>query len=185
MGGRGVVVVAHPDDESLWFAGLMIAWPLQWTVIACSIPESDPIRAWKFYDACEILGATGKVLPLQESGVYMPLRKSVMEFLPDLSDFDVIVTHGTAGEYGHRHHIELGDKIAAKYPSKTARGCYSLAEGELVVQLDGEQFARKQKAIDAYDHMAPADGGLTKGEALIRRYSAKFDLRRETYDGPE
>src|SRR6266705_2571148 len=99
---RRALVVAHCDDESLWFGGLLAAEPGDWTIIACSIPRTDPIRAWKFFDACEVLGAKPRLLPFVESG---PLELLGNTDRLDLAGFDQIVTHNVVGEYGHRHHL--------------------------------------------------------------------------------
>src|SRR6185369_9909067 len=96
---KRVLVVAHPDDESLFFGGLLASEPGDWTVISCSIPRTDPIRAWKFFDACEVLGAKPRLLPFSET----EFNISALE----LSSFDQIVTHNSAGEYGHPQHLQL------------------------------------------------------------------------------
>jgi hypothetical protein len=95
---RRILVTAHPDDESLWFAGLLLRYPGPWTVVCCSIPQKDPIRAYTFYDACAWLGARGRVLPWVENKD-QPLALCALETL-DLEGYDLVVTHGRNGEYG-------------------------------------------------------------------------------------
>lgn len=176
--GKRALVVAHCDDEALWFGGLLIRHPGNWTVIACSIPRADPVRAYKFYDACDALGVKGRVLPVVEPlpnhGFYP------MEVLPDLSGFDCIVTHGGAGEYGHPHHIALHMHIGKHYRGKTVVGRYGLTPGAFVVSLLDDEWAQKQAAILKYDHTSPLDAGVSKGEALLSRYG-RFNLRVESY----
>src|SRR5262245_29588921 len=96
---RLAVVTAHPDDESLWCGGLLLRYPGNWTVICCSTPKRDPIRAYKFFDACERLGARGRIVVQPED-----LNTKLSFAWIDLSPYDLIVTHGEAGEYGHPHH---------------------------------------------------------------------------------
>lgn len=189
---KGAVVVAHPDDEALWFAGLMLQWPIQWTVIACSIPAKDPERAWKFYKACDILGAQGKVVPVTESPVGQPLDAGVMRMLDEeLDQFDIIATHSVAGEYGHNQHIDLHGYCNWAHPDKTISGMYGVPVETIAARkgfqrwtcaLSDEQFDRKLDAIRAYDH--PHHSGRACWEFLLMQFEKKFDLRNEIYEGP-
>lgn len=175
---RRALVVAHPDDEALWFGGLLIAEPGDWTIICCSIPRTDPIRAWKFFDACDVLGAKGKLLPFTEAEPSAPLGH--LERL-DLAPFDQIVTHGIVGEYGHAHHVAVNRYIAARWPEKMWAGCYGKADGVRRIEMSGELYARKVQALRCYDHTSPSDG-KEKWRALIARYGTQFDLSVETYE---
>lgn len=174
---RRVLIVAHPDDESLFFGGLLVAEPGDWTVIACSIPRRDPIRAWKFFTACDLLGARGRLLPFPETDPGEPLSSL---YALDLAGFDQIVTHSPAGEYGHAHHKLLHRFLSLAYPEKLLAGCYGCPMGAKVIALSPAQWERKQAAILAYDHVSPSDG-IPKGEALLRRYGGQFDLAVESY----
>lgn len=172
------LVVAHPDDESLWFGGLLASEPGDWTVICCSIPRADPIRAWKFFDACEVLGAKARLLPFVETDAKEPL---LHVDIIDLSGFDQIVTHNSVGEYGHGHHIYLNRVLKARYPDKVVTGGYGKAAGSKLVVLNEHQLRIKMAALRCYDHTSPMDGKL-KWRALLDRYGAEFDLGVETYD---
>jgi hypothetical protein len=169
---RRALVVAHPDDEALWFGGLLIAEPGDWTVICCSIPLTDPVRAWKFFDACEVLKAKPRLLPFVEPGASADLQH--LEHL-DLSGFDQVVTHSASGEYGHRHHFQLHRLLKG-----AVNGCYGTTPGAKVIRLTDEQYDQKMSAIRCYDHVSPSDG-LPKWQALIGRYGKQFDLKTETY----
>lgn len=183
---KGTLVVAHPDDEALWFGGLLSTVPFEWTIVCCSIPESDPIRAWKFFDSCEILVAEPRLVPLQEAPAIMNVRESVFPIIaPILEKSDVIVTHGFEGEYGHRHHKHLSDWSRAHFPKKTVVGCYGSKPGPFRVDLNISGYEQKERAIMAYNHIAPGDNGNRKGDALLAKYGSQFDLKVETYDGPE
>lgn len=175
---RRAVVVAHCDDESLWFGGLLAAEPGDWTVIACSIPRTDPERAWKFFDACRVLGATPRLLPFVEAGPQEDLKHLD---LIDLSTFDQIVTHGSVGEYGHRHHVQINRWLTAAWSHRLVTGCYGKAAGERRIVLNEHQLGIKMAAIRCYDHTSPSDG-KPKWRALLDRYGSQFDLGIETYD---
>lgn len=173
---RRALVVAHPDDESIWFGGLLAAEPGDWTIICCSIPRTDPVRAWKFFDACEVLKAVPRLLPFVEA----PKDPLYLEPL-DLDGFDQIVTHSLVGEYGHHHHTQLNRVLTAKYHGKLLFGCYGKSAGPKRIALNEEQFETKLAAMRCYNHTSPSDG-QPKWRALIDRYGKQFDLKIETYE---
>lgn len=172
------LVVAHPDDESLWFGGLLAAEPGDWTIVCCSIPRTDPVRAWKFFDACEVLGAKARLLPVVETSPTEALKHLDVV---DLSAFDEVVTHGAAGEYGHGHHLQLNRVLKARYPGKVVGGCYGRPPGARRIVLNEQQIGVKMAALRCYDHVSPSDG-IPKWRALLNRYGSQFDLGVETYE---
>jgi hypothetical protein len=175
---RRALVVAHPDDEALWFGGLLIAEPGDWTIICCSIPRADPVRAWKFFDACAVLGAKPKLIPYIEA-----LPNDALENLDlvNVDDFDEIVTHNSVGEYGHRHHVQLNRFFALKCPAKMVTGCYGKSNGAKSIVLNEHQLGMKLAALRCYNHISPNDSE-PKWKALLGRYGVQFDLGVETYD---
>ena len=178
-GRRRALVVAHPDDEAMWFAGAVIRHPGDWTIICCSIPLRDPARAYKFFDACHVLGAKGRLIPFQESPATQPMKNLG---LLDLSGFDVIVTHNRAGEYGHQHHRSVHENIVTRWPDRVVVSGYGLGQPpDFEVALNDAQWQRKLDAIRCYDHVSPSDHGVPKSTALIARYGATFNLRSEPY----
>ena len=168
--GRKLMVVAHPDDETLWGGGLILRYPGNWTVVACSTPMADPVRAEKFLAAIERLGATGSVLPFLET------FSSRLSVDVDVTGYDVVVTHGPEGEYGHPHHIQVHHAVAAR-----ATGRLLTFGGPCPIELTTAERAAKLHALKAYDHVLPYDGvPMMKWEALLARYGAQW-LERESY----
>jgi LmbE family N-acetylglucosaminyl deacetylase len=176
---RGAVVVAHPDDEVMWVGGLLARYGEAFTVICCSIPARDPVRAWKFFDACAVLGAAARLMPFQERP---PAPLDHLDLL-DLSGFDLIVTHNAVGEYGHAHHVQLHRHIKKRWPDKTATfGWAPDSRGEVVLHLTADEQAKRLAALKCYDHVSPSDG-RPKWEALLDHYA--IDLRIETHHAPD
>jgi LmbE family N-acetylglucosaminyl deacetylase len=110
------IIVAHPDDETLWAGGLILMHPeVKWTV-ATMCRKSDADRAPKFLKAVEELGAVGYMGDLDDGPEQNPLdgkemRRTILELLPS-SRFEVIVTHSTSGEYTrHLRHEETGHAV--------------------------------------------------------------------------
>lgn len=182
---KRAVVVAHPDDETLWAGGMIIRHPGDWTVICCTIPATDPIRAVKFHEACKILGAESQVFPHTE-----PPANERITWLDeiDLSGYDHIVTHNSMGEYGHQQHRDVHRYVVRNYGKKliTTFGYREGGYGVHKIELTEFESARKLKALKCYDHCLPYDGRCPpKWEALLHRYiqtgGINFDI--ETYDG--
>jgi LmbE family N-acetylglucosaminyl deacetylase len=117
------IIVAHPDDETLWAGGLILMHPeARWTVMTLC-RKSDPDRAPKFFKALEKLGADGFMADLDDGPEQKPLNDSeiqntIVELLPS-KKYDLIVTHSTAGEYTrHLRHEETAKAVLALWNSE-------------------------------------------------------------------
>lgn len=172
---NGVVVICHPDDEVMWAGGLLARYGERFTVICCSIPRSDPERAWKFFDACDVFGAKARLLPIVETE--KPLNIAHV----DLSGFDMVVTHNAAGEYGHHHHMALHQSLKPLRP--VTFGYRPDGRGSIALHLTADEQARRMAALQCYDHVSPHDSGKPKWQALLDRYA--IDLRVETFNPPD
>ena len=110
------VIVAHPDDETLWAGGTILMHPeAKWTV-ATICRKNDVDRAPKFFKVLEILGAEGVMGDLDDESEQSPLvghgvQRKILELLPS-DRFDLIITHGLQGEYTqHLRHEETGKAV--------------------------------------------------------------------------
>ncbi len=110
------VIVAHPDDETLWVGGTILKHPSwRWYIISlCRAGDAD--RAPKFHKVINILGAKGDMGDLDDGPDQEPLPKKVVQecilkLLPD-KHFDLIITHDPAGEYTrHLRHEETSEAV--------------------------------------------------------------------------
>lgn len=183
---KRAMIVAHPDDETLFGAGIVIRNPGDWTIYCCTIPAADPIRAVKFHDACRVLGATGVVYPHTE-----PCINSTITWLNeiDLSAYDHIVTHNSFGEYGHLQHKDVNRYVVRTYGKKliTTFGFTDQhGAGEHTIALTDIEKARKMKALKCYDHVHPfRNAAIPKWEALYKYHIEEkgVDFGIETYRG--
>ena len=108
---RAAVVVAHPDDETLWCGGYILSHPeFLWRIVTLC-RAADPDRAPRFRRVLERLGAEGEMADLDDGPDQAPLpmelvRETIARLLAGTS-YSLILTHGPKGEYTrHRRHQE-------------------------------------------------------------------------------
>jgi len=95
------VIVAHPDDETLWAGGTLLLHPDScWTVVALT-HKGDADRASRFHRALESYTAKGILGDLDDGPEQKPLRTidvedAIMALLPS-HRYDLILTHSLWG----------------------------------------------------------------------------------------
>jgi LmbE family N-acetylglucosaminyl deacetylase len=112
-----VLIVAHPDDETLWAGGTILANPSWKCFVVCLCRKNDAERAPRFYAALKQLNAEGIMGDLDDGPEQDPLHeKEVEELIVQLlppTPFDVIITHNPDGEYTrHLRHEEISRAVA-------------------------------------------------------------------------
>jgi len=119
---RAAVVVAHPDDETLWCGGYILTHPeFDWRIVTLC-RASDPDRAPKFRRVLEQLGAVGDMADLDDEPDQVPLPiEEILETIARLlagSSYSLILTHGPKGEYTrHRRHEECCRSVVELWQS--------------------------------------------------------------------
>jgi len=162
------VLVAHPDDETLWAGGTLLAertW-LPFIVSACR--RSDAERAPKFFSVLAELGATGEMADLDDGPEQRPLpdallEQALLDTLPT-RQFARILTHSPLGEYTrHLRHEEVGRAVLRLWLSGQLRApelwlfAYedggrsylprARADASVVRELSAELWQRKRRLI--------------------------------------
>jgi len=110
------VIVAHPDDETLWAGGTILFHPQwNWTVISLSRAK-DTDRSPKFFKALQLYGAQGGMGDLDDGPEQNPLpdeevENQVLALLP-VQHYDLVITHHPNGEYTrHLRHEEVSRAV--------------------------------------------------------------------------
>jgi len=119
---QAAVVVAHPDDETLWCGGFILTHPeFLWRVVTLC-RAGDPDRAPKFRRVLQRLGADGAMADLDDGPDQAPLPvEQVQETTARLlagTSYNLILTHGPNGEYTrHRRHAECCQTVVELWRS--------------------------------------------------------------------
>lgn len=164
----GVVIVAHPDDETLWCGGLLLQTPqVDWTVFSLC-RRSDRDRRPKFGRVCQRYGARPIISTLNDDPVLGQLNpprhigRRIVRHVGD-AEWDICLTHGRDGEYGHQRHRQVHAEVlrlvathrltcrslwtfAYDCDAATAH-CAPAAGADVLVALSEEQLAEKKRIM--------------------------------------
>ena len=162
------LLVAHPDDETLWAGGTLLTESSWSTFVGCACRANDADRAPKFRRVLQKLQAKGAMADLDDGPEQRPLaddlvEQSLLDCLPD-RHFDRILTHSPHGEYTrHVRHEEVARAVLRLW----LRGVLSASElwlfayddqggtrlprasddADIVRELSSEVWARKHRLI--------------------------------------
>ena len=113
---NNAVIVAHPDDETLWCGGEILIHPNDNWFVASLCRKNDIDRAPKFEKALSAYQACGKMGDLDDGPQQFPLNPdaveaAILDILPQ-KKYDLMITHSPFGEYTkHLRHEEVGRAV--------------------------------------------------------------------------
>jgi LmbE family N-acetylglucosaminyl deacetylase len=112
---KALMVVAHPDDETIWAGNLLQRkknW--SWTIVSmCRASDAD--RKPKFENVCKIYNAESVIFDLEDTLLGPVGNQEVQKLLVpfEKQKFDFVFTHGENGEYGHIRHKDTHKAVLA------------------------------------------------------------------------
>lgn len=167
-----LMIVAHPDDETLWGGAHLSEHGY---LVVCITNGNNEVRSKEFKKAVDYLGNEGIILSYPDltngkkddwDHVYNQIKKD-MEKVISAKDWSVIATHNPSGEYGHIHHKmtdeivtnlcikhEITDKLYyfGKYYSKKKIDQAS----KNLKKISDEQLQKKEEALKFYESQKKA-----------------------------
>lgn len=167
---KNVLIVAHPDDETLWGVGRVLAQPYQWDLIVVSRPVNDPARIDQFWRATSHLPFRDiMLLHAQDADSRTPIDFE----LPNIRHYDLALTHNERGEYGHMHHKQVHAAVKAQRHDLVCFG-WGLDKPDADLRLPPEHLEIKIAALREYGHWF---------DLLVNAYFKRDprNLERETY----
>jgi len=164
MKKKVLVIVAHPDDETIWMGGTLLANANKWDLTIISLcRKDDKDRAPKFKKVCKILKARCFMSDLEDEKLNDIPAGEVIKRIKKYSSkrYDHIFTHGKNGEYGHKRHIDVNNAVEKMLKKKmilcekifffsyTKKGkfCYANKKSDKFINLDKKHFKRKRYLI--------------------------------------
>lgn len=147
-----IMIVAHPDDESLWGGDILVhASTTHSALVVCMTNGSNRIRCRRFKRAVALFGAEALILDFADRGdepwthaEEEEMRAVIRPIIND-STVDQVVTHSPSGEYGHFAHRSVSRIVTDEISEQSRLYYFSFDE-----QSDGELSSKKQKAFAIY-----------------------------------
>jgi LmbE family N-acetylglucosaminyl deacetylase len=162
------LLVAHPDDETLWAGGTLLGERNWSAFVGCACRGSDTDRAAKFHHVLKQLQAQGRMADLDDGPEQLPLADEQVEdallSCLALRHFDRIITHCPQGEYTrHLRHEEVARAVLRLWlrgalcapevwlfaydDAGGSRLPLVRADADIVRELSAEQWAHKYRLI--------------------------------------
>src|SRR5690349_14243249 len=102
---QALVVVAHPDDEALFFSGLVMSKKAYWHIVCVTDGNADgkgESRQTQFQRSCKALGAKHSTcLNLTDQFEVRLDQNRLINALQPFHQYKKVFTHSVLGEYGH------------------------------------------------------------------------------------
>ncbi len=166
------VIVAHPDDETLWAGGTILNHPEHDWFIVCLCRASDFDRSKRFYNVLKKLHVAGIMGDIDDGPEQKSLDENILEneiirLLPN-KHYDLIITHDLLGEYTkHLRHEEVNISVLNLWK------CNKISSDELwtFAYEDGNKKYLPQ-AIENANIIKPLSGKI---------WTKKYNLLTEDY----
>jgi len=119
---KALVIAAHPDDESLFIGGTMAEFK-RWRWVVLCVTDCDERynrrRRRELLRACRIYERGGSdVRPfmlgvVRQKGRFSrkEIKKQIGDFIGEFGPFDIVFTHDSKGDYGHKTHKLIHDVV--------------------------------------------------------------------------
>jgi LmbE family N-acetylglucosaminyl deacetylase len=181
---RAAIVVAHPDDEVIFFGALAArlverGWDVDVICVTGRFGSSwaTGTRRAEFSRACWAMRVKGRMLNLpDEQG---PLDEAVLsrEFAERVrwNHYSRIYTHGPWGEYGHLHHVQTS--LATHRFGHAVQSLAGPFLPDVAVALSPAELDYKRRLAErSYPSQSFASRWCSEDESLVRFGSAAVEF---------
>jgi len=148
-----LIVTAHPDDETIYFGGLLLANPGADVVCITdgNFAEKGAVRQQAFHGACGRLGVRrSECWSYPDNPVWhLPVEAITARLTAFDCGYRAIYTHSPHGEYGHINHMDVSLATIRAFGDRTRICADRLFASELVT-MDFDAFARKMAVLREY-----------------------------------
>lgn len=170
-----LMIVAHPDDETLWGAAHLMQG--DWFVV-CMTSQYFPTRKQEYQKVLDTLGVKGIILDYPDlykgidgkwkidSWKYIQTALSDdLNVIINYKDWEQIVTHSPTGETGHFHHkyinksvLQICENNSAKYNNLWYFGQFYKKDAvpESLPQITPAELAFKEELLKLYKREQPS-----------------------------
>lgn len=168
-GTEHLMIVAHPDDETLWGGAHLLDSSY---FVVCITNGNNKTRASEFQSVMNQSGNVGLILsyPDKTAGMrdnWMHVHTQLQEDLNQIITYKPwkdIVTHNVAGEYGHIHHKMTHQLVTAVYDAN---------ELQMPLYVFGKYY-RAATMSETQDTLTPISTEALQGkETLLRLYTSQ------------
>ncbi len=161
-----LMIVAHPDDEMLWGGAHLLDGGYY---VVCLTRGYDKVRKAEFEEMLELTGNNGIILSYPDKVftrrddwyMVMDKIKKDLDQIIEAKDWELIVTHNEAGEYGHKQHKKTNKIVTqicmednykdrlfyfGKYYRKSILGEYE----DKLTKISEDKLEQKQEILKVY-----------------------------------
>lgn len=174
---ESAVIVAHPDDETIWAGGALLTSRLPRLKIATLCRGGDRGRAPRFYRAVEHYRAVGAMADLDDGPEQTPLdpalvQQAIVSLLAG-AQYDLVYTHSPFGEYTrHRRHEETGNAVLNLWE----QGALTIRQLRVFAYEDGAKRYLPRPINRAHVKLAlPEEVWLKKQAIITKTYGFSLD----------
>jgi LmbE family N-acetylglucosaminyl deacetylase len=163
MKEKVLVIVAHPDDETIWMGGMLLSNKNHWDITIVSLCRKyDPDRAPKFKKVCSIYDAKSYMDDLEDEQLDpIPIQEVIKRLKKFYGNYSKIFTHGKNGEYGHIRHKDVHNAVNILISEKklncnelfyfsykkSGKYAYPKKNSDKFIYLDKARFEKKKYII--------------------------------------
>lgn len=165
---KALIIVAHPDDESLFMGGTIAEFKRwYWTVLCVTDCDEryNRRRRQELLKACRIYNRNGSHIKPSMLGIVKKggslfkseVSERIRNFIKEFGPFDIVFTHSDKGDYGHKTHRLIHDVVnklelpkVYNFHVRETPSISLAAESMQIIDLSPKSRHIKKQAVNIY-----------------------------------